>query len=71
VHFARTVVRMVRKSGLLFTAIYLKQCGVSLQRYYAGSYSKHDSLSIPVSLTRTGLPIIIPIIVRRSIRVRD
>jgi hypothetical protein len=53
-----------------FTAIYLKQCGVSLQRDYAGSYAKHDSLSRPVSLTRTGLPKIIPIIVRRSIRVR-
>lgn len=71
VHFARTVVGMVRKSGLLFTALYLKQCGVCLQRYYANSYSRHDQLSVPVSFTRTGLPRIIPPLLRRVRRGRD
>ncbi|AWL21855.1 RNA dependent RNA polymerase [Chenopodium quinoa mitovirus 1] len=71
VAFARVVFRLVRKSGLLFTSLYLKQCGVSLQRYYAGSYSKQDSLSVPVSLTRTGLPKIIPVYIRRVIRKND
>lgn len=69
--FARVVVGMVRKSGLLFTALYFKQCGVSLQRYYSGSYSKQDSLSVPVSLTRTGLQRIIPVMVLRAIRGHD
>lgn len=69
--FARVVIGMVRKYGMLFTAFYLKQCGVSLKRFDSGSYSKHDSLSVPVSLTRTGLQRIIPIMVRRAIRVGD
>lgn len=56
---------------MLFTALYFKQCGVSLQRYYSGSYSKHDSLSVPVSLTRSGLQRIMPIMVRRAIRKHD
>ncbi|KAH0709154.1 hypothetical protein KY284_010581 [Solanum tuberosum] len=37
-------------------------CTVSLQRYYAGCYSKNDTMSVPVSLTRGGIPKIIPAI---------
>lgn len=71
VSFVRTVYRLRRQSGLLFTALYCKQCAVSLQRYYAGSFSKRDSLSPPVSLTRCGLPRIIPAPIRKAIRARD
>jgi len=31
--FVRKVVTLKRKSGFLFTALYLKECAVSLQRY--------------------------------------
>ncbi|KAH0735019.1 hypothetical protein KY285_010726 [Solanum tuberosum] len=37
-------------------------CTVSLHRYYAGCYSKNDTMSVPVSLTRGGIPKIIPTI---------
>lgn len=60
IHFVRTVARLRRKSGFLFVSMYLKQCGVSLQRYYSGSYSKGEPLSVPIALTRTGIPTIIP-----------
>uniref|UniRef100_A0A0V0IT24 Putative ovule protein n=1 Tax=Solanum chacoense TaxID=4108 RepID=A0A0V0IT24_SOLCH len=50
--FIKTVVKLKRRSGFLYTALYLKQCTVFLQRYYAGCYSKNDTMSVPVSLTR-------------------
>lgn len=71
VSLARFVFRHSRKSGLLHTALYLKQCSVSLQRYYAGSYRKQDTLSCVVSLTRTGIPKVIPVYLRKIIRRRD
>ncbi|KAH0676529.1 hypothetical protein KY285_024330 [Solanum tuberosum] len=60
--FIKTVVKLKRRSGFLYTALYLKQCTVSLQRYYAGYYSKNDTMSVPVSLTRCGIPKVIPAI---------
>ena len=33
----KEAIRQHRKSGTLFTALYLKQCAVSLQQAYAGS----------------------------------
>lgn len=33
--FAKEVIRLVRKSGFLFTALYLLKCAVSLQQAYA------------------------------------
>lgn len=65
------VYQLRRKSGLLFTPIFLKQCRVALQRYYAGYYVKHEALSVPVSLTRSGLPRIIPKRLRWKIAQRD
>lgn len=70
VSFMQFVFRLQRKSGYLFTALYLKQCGVCLQRYYAGSVS-NTSLSLPVSLTRCGIPRVIPSVLRKAIRRRD
>lgn len=71
VHFVRHVIRLKRKSGYLFTALYLKQCGVSLQRFYAGCYDPKASISVPVSLTRSGIPRVIPAVLRSHLRRRD
>lgn len=68
--FVRFVRRLQRKSGYLFTALYLKQCAVCLQRYYAES-TANTSLSCPVSLTRSGLPRCIPAVLRKVIASRS
>jgi hypothetical protein len=49
----------------------LKQCRVSNQRYYAGYFNRHEPLSVYVSLTRTGIPRIIPARLRWKIARRD
>lgn len=60
-HIARRVTYLVRKSGLLFTSLYLKRCAVCLQQYYAESAYKDKSQSdVSVSLSRAGIPTIIP-----------
>ena len=46
--------------GLLFTSLYLKQCAVHLQQYYAGSAVIVGSSAVNVSLSRAGIPTIIP-----------
>jgi hypothetical protein len=69
IHFVRTVARLRRKSGFVFVSMYLFQCGVSLQRYYSGSYSKGEPLSVPIALTRTGIPTRIPPYIRKVIKV--
>jgi len=51
VHFARRVRYLALKSGWLYVALYLKQCTTSLLRYYA---------LVSISLTRSGIPRIIP-----------
>ena len=53
---AKRVIRLNRKSGPLFTALYLKQCAGSLQQAYAGVAQPHGLLPVPVSLTRSGYP---------------
>lgn len=50
---AKRVMHLNRKSGPLFTALYLKQCAVSLQQAYAGVPKKSGLLSVPLSLTIT------------------
>lgn len=70
-HFTKQVRRLRKGSGLLFTALYLKQCGVALQRFYAGSPIQHESMPVAVSLTRSGLPRIIPKRHRQAIARRD
>nr|WMB96591.1 hypothetical protein [Solanum melongena]WMB96956.1 hypothetical protein [Solanum melongena]WMB97168.1 hypothetical protein [Solanum aethiopicum] len=69
--FVFKVRTMKRRSGLLFTALYLKQCAVCLQRYYADSYKASDQLSVPISLTRCGIPRIIPSVLRKHIRTKS
>lgn len=60
VDLVKRVFQLKRKTNLLTVALYFKQCWVSLQRHYAGSFDRHEVLSVPVSLTRSGLPRIIP-----------
>lgn len=64
---------MNRRSGALFTALYLKQCTVTLQQAYGGitPYDIHTKPSVPVSLTRSGYPRIIPSFHRQQIYKRD
>ena len=75
VHFARQVRNLAKRSGWLFVALYLKQCSTSLMRYYSweGDRSKliRSSASVSVSLTRSGLPRIIPPYHRKIITRRD
>jgi len=69
--FSKQVLGLVKKSGLLFTALYLKQCAASLQVAYAGVKRPHELLPIPVSLTRSGYPRIIPAFHRKMIYAKD
>lgn len=54
--FCKEVVRLVNKSGPLFTALYFKQCSSSLQMAYGGVKRPHEFLPVPISLTRRGFP---------------
>lgn len=68
--FWKTSWRLGKRSGWLFLALYLKQCRVILQRYVAGD-KPPTSLAPAVSLTRSGLPRIIPSFHRKKIREGD
>lgn len=63
--------RLRRKSGLLFLALYLKELRSSLQSAYGGVKGARPSLSVPVSLNRSGYPRIIPAHHRRIIMGKD
>lgn len=73
-HLAKAVRRLARRSGWLFVALYLKQCAVHLQRYHSvldKSTLINSSASVSVSLTRCGLPRVIPKVHRHQISIRD
>ncbi|DAB41745.1 RNA-dependent RNA polymerase [Oxybasis rubra mitovirus 1] len=69
---AKRVLRMYRQSGPLSTSLYLKQCSVSLMRYYAGSSKdvRNKMAGASVSLSRAGIPTIIPVHHRQIISAR-
>nr|UJQ92483.1 MAG: putative RNA-dependent RNA polymerase [Mitoviridae sp.] len=69
--FCKSVIRLVFKSGPLAAALQLKQAGSCLMMYYGGNPSLHGTLPIPISLTRSGIPTIIPSYHRRIIRMRN
>jgi len=69
--FSKSTLALVRGSGLLFTALYLKQCSSSLQMAYGGDKFTHELLPVPVSLTRSGYPRIIPSFHRRFLYRKD
>lgn len=61
-----------RKAGWLWTGLYIKATSSSLMRYYGGEFiNKHEALPHPISLTRCGLPRVIPPFHRQMIRRRD
>jgi hypothetical protein len=68
---SRTIIRLGRRSGWLFVALYLKKAASSLQAAYGGVESPPTLLPVPVSLTRSGYPRIIPPFWRRIIRKKD
>lgn len=65
--FSKTKTIVRRKEGFLFTALYLKQCASSPQIAYGGVRPLLRDLSLPISLTRSGFPQIIPPFHRRMI----
>lgn len=69
--FTRTVMRLGRKSGWLHLALYLKQCSSSLQTAYGGVKLPPTLLPVPVSLTWSGYPRIIPSFHRRMMYRKD
>lgn len=69
--FCKEVVRRTFKSGPLATALQLKQCGSCLMMYYGGVKTPPGRLPVPISLTRSGLPRIIPRYHRRVIMQRN
>lgn len=69
--FNNAVIKLSKKSGFLFTALYLKQCSTCLMQYYAQHEGEKAQLPVFVSLTRTGLPRIIPPFHRQILRRRD
>lgn len=69
--FTKNVMKLARKSGFLFTALYLKQCGSCLQTAYGGVHTPPSQLPVFVALNRKGFPTIIPSFHRRKIIKRD
>lgn len=63
--------RLKKGGGMLTVALYLKQCSSSLMIAYGGDHRPHGLLPHPVSLTRRGMPRIIPAFHRHMIRAHD
>lgn len=53
--FSVNVIKLVRKSGMLFTALYLKQCASSLQMAYGGDPQPKSRLPILISSPDRGI----------------
>lgn len=71
-YMSRQIVRLYKKNGPLFTSRYLKLCNQQFMWYVgSGTSSPPPSLEIPISLTRCGLPRIIPPHYRKMIRGGD
>lgn len=68
--FAKWLVGSIKRSGYLNTALYLKSCSVSLMRFYSGM-GVPSRLPYPISLSRDGIPRVIPRFNRELIRRRD
>jgi hypothetical protein len=69
--FCKEVRRLYKRSGALFASLYLKQCGTCLMTAYGGDRHVPNLLPVPVSLTRSGYPRIIPPFIRRKMYKRD
>lgn len=69
--FSKKVAVLVKGSGLLYTALSLKQCSSSLQIAYGGDRRSPGQLPTPISLTRSGYPTIIPTFHRQMMYRKD
>lgn len=67
--FWKECFRLGKRSGWLFLALYLKQSRVALQRFAAQDST--PALTVYVSLTRSGIPRIIPSFHRKKIKEGD
>nr|UJQ92537.1 MAG: putative RNA-dependent RNA polymerase [Mitoviridae sp.] len=65
---SKRIIEISRKSGLLFTGMYLKQVSFMLQWYIGGERHSRPKLPIFISLTRSGIPRFIPPIYRKRLR---
>jgi hypothetical protein len=65
---SRSIHRLYKKSGPLFTGQYLKQVAFLLQWYVGGEKDSRPKMKIFVSLTRSGIPRIIPPFYRKILR---
>lgn len=68
-HFVKKIVHMGRKSGWLHVSIYCKHASAALQTAYAGESPVFQPM--PIALTRSGYPTIIPAYHRSVIRRKD
>ncbi|KAK7296014.1 hypothetical protein VNO77_50909 [Canavalia gladiata] len=67
--FQPEVVKLGRRSGWLYVALYCKQASTCFMHYSSSTHPKRlTELSVPISLTRTGLPRIIPPFHRKGSR---
>lgn len=65
---SKRIYQISKKSGLLFTGIYLKQVGFHLQQYVGGTRPLAHNQKVYISLTRSGIPRFIPPIYRKRLR---
>lgn len=65
---SKQIIALGRKSGWLFVSLYLKQCATTLQSYRGSSAPVSRDLSVPVRLTGSGIPCLIPAFHRREIK---
>lgn len=68
---AKRIIHLGRKSGWLFVSLYLKQCSATLMSFRGSKFPVSRELSVPVRLTLSGIPHIIPSYHRRMILRRD
>lgn len=70
--FAKFVVRLQRRSGWQFVVVYLKGCSVLLQQAAGGQMIDNTrDLKAAISRTRSGIPRVIPRVMRLAIRSGD
>jgi hypothetical protein len=70
--FAKYVVKLQRRNGWTYVVIYLKACAVLLQQAAGGLKIENTrDLKCAVSRSRSGIPRIIPPVMRRAIQSKD
>lgn len=70
-HMVREIQRLHRRSSPLFLSQYLKTVSLHVMRYWAGEKGVDQPMKVYVSLTRCGIPRIIPPFSRKRLRMRS